>query len=391
MNKFTYPMEVNKSEFSQLLKLVNICFPKDSISGGMLARWPHCYQKNKLENNNIIKKENKIVAHVGCIPQELIIDNSNIHIAGISGVATDPKYRGHGLMKELLRYCITKMKKDKVLFSYLSGDRQRYNYFGWENAGREWVFNITVRSLGSQDKQMDLMIRDFRNNKTDIDIVKSIHEQEKYKIKRDNNLYRLLLNRGGNKVYLISDNKKNWSYLVIKSDDNKVFYITEYGFKFNTDKKDLIQIFSYIFETNKELEKIVLFSPYRHRMNKMFTEISASWYISTPWMLKIIDLPALLKSFSSQIKIKTILTRSKGEVTLQIRNTDQEVSMFLDCDSIKICNIRTKNILVLTELEMVRLILGLSAPNTVFNLNKKLSFLDNIFPLDFYIWHNDSV
>lgn len=384
------PRSTKKEEFEELIKLVDRCFPLDKNRGGMLARWPHCFilQEQKLKNNLIIRKNGKIVSHVAYIPQELIIENGEVKVAGITGVGTDEKYRSQGLMSTLLKCCIERIEKEKFALSDLDGDRQRYNHFGWENAGREWTFLITSKSLiRNKTKKSKMKFRKYTGERTDLDIIIKIHETEPLRMKRSRKLYQMLLSRKGIEVWLCCDAKNNYSYLII-DDKRKVCSVREFG-GYDAGIKNIL---SYLFE-KYSLEKVDIFSPYSHPLNKLFFDISAGAFIRSSRMVKIIDLLDTLKKFSSQMKRKyqRLGKAIQGEVTLEIKNTNQKASIFASQQGIKVSEEISNNRMFVSEIEGVRLLFGLTPPGEVCKLNKNTYFLDIVFPLDFYIWRNEAV
>ena len=143
------PMRASLDDFDSIIELVDECFSHDRDSGGMLARWPHCYipQHEKIRNCLIFKDGSKVVSLVEYVDQIVLVNESEIKVAGITAIATWPTYRGRGFMTKLLKHCIPLMREEGYAFSDLGGDRQRYGRFGWENGGREWRFRITPRSL----------------------------------------------------------------------------------------------------------------------------------------------------------------------------------------------------------------------------------------------------
>jgi predicted acetyltransferase len=383
------PRGVKKSEFKQLIKLVDTCFTGDAEAGGMLIRWPHCYLKNKLENNAIVKKNNRVVSHVASIPQELKVGSERMKIAGISGVATYPEYRGQGLMGMLLKYCIDKMENDGTSFSYLGGDRQRYGHFGWENGGREWVFDINGRSLGLKNRKIKSKIKKYRGAPADLNTIIKLYEREPFRIERSKELHRIIMRRKGWEVYLSKDDEGNSAYAVLTCGGKKRS-VWEFGVKGSPEK--LVDIFCYIFK-KYNLEEMEIFSPYSHPLNKFFFKISSQWKIKPHYMFKIINLMQTLKGFSYQIKNKYrhYGGKIKESLTLLVKNTGQRASIHVSGNNVSIDGGLTVNRLYFSETEIVKLIFGVDLPSSSFSLGKNKYLLDCIFPLDFYIWHNDGV
>ncbi|MCD6599565.1 MAG: GNAT family N-acetyltransferase [Dehalococcoidia bacterium] len=180
------PKRASLDDFDSIIELVDECFPHERDSGGMLARWPHCYipKPEYLRNCLIIKDDSKVVSLVEYVDRTLLVEGRGIKVAGITGVATRPTYRGRGFMTQLLKYCISLMREESYAFSDLGGDRQRYGRFGWENAGREWRFDITRRSLHTADTPVSFEVAPYQASSEEIDAIVAIHEQELLRMKR---------------------------------------------------------------------------------------------------------------------------------------------------------------------------------------------------------------
>lgn len=96
---------------------------------------------------HVLEHDGHIVSHVGIYPIEVSVCGMELTIGGIGGVATAPEERGHGYMSRLLRHAIDVMRERHYPLSWLGGNRQRYNAFGWERAGIDYHVTLTRRSL----------------------------------------------------------------------------------------------------------------------------------------------------------------------------------------------------------------------------------------------------
>ncbi len=89
----------------------------------------------------------RVIGHVGIYPLRLNVGaGAELTCGGIGAVATNPDYRGRGLMSSLLAAAITGMEQAGYDLSVLWGDRMRYAHFGWELVGRllEWGFDARL-------------------------------------------------------------------------------------------------------------------------------------------------------------------------------------------------------------------------------------------------------
>ena len=70
-------------------------------------------------------------------------------------------------MTTVLNNAVTRMRKTGYSISVLVGDRQRYNWFGWEMGGLRHVFTLNIRHLGKPSPvERMLPLRQLQSNKS---------------------------------------------------------------------------------------------------------------------------------------------------------------------------------------------------------------------------------
>jgi predicted N-acetyltransferase YhbS len=138
---------VRAEEFEDFMRYVERAF---GHSKAFFERaYPHLYQPTEtaLEWAYIVDENGKIVSHVGLYPIETVTAGVPLSIGGIGAVSTTPAARGKGYMTQLLNHVIDEMRRIGYPVSWLGGDRQRYNTFGWELASPVYRLDFSQRSL----------------------------------------------------------------------------------------------------------------------------------------------------------------------------------------------------------------------------------------------------
>ena len=99
--------------------------------------------------NNFVVQEagGAFRAAVGNFDNDMTVGGVDLKTCCIGNVAVGSAYRSMGYMIELMNASLEDMKQRGVALSYLGGQRQRYGYFGYENAGTCYNFGFSVRSL----------------------------------------------------------------------------------------------------------------------------------------------------------------------------------------------------------------------------------------------------
>ena len=103
----------------------------------------------------LAKQNGRIRAMVACKPLTMHVLDKTLHYGSVGTVSVHPYSRGEGHMKELMSRMMAdaKAKGDDLLF--LGGQRQRYNYFGFEQAGLGFSCEIIPANVRHALKNVD--------------------------------------------------------------------------------------------------------------------------------------------------------------------------------------------------------------------------------------------
>lgn len=120
------------SEYADLLDFGNYVFKID-----FKELLPKLYDgREDLAPYHFIGKENdRIKAMVGCFPLTLQTGDQLLKGMGIGTVSVHPYSRGQGHMKQLMKNAMSFIETEQADFAILSGQRQRYEYFGFTPTG----------------------------------------------------------------------------------------------------------------------------------------------------------------------------------------------------------------------------------------------------------------
>jgi predicted acetyltransferase len=138
---------IHLDEFELFMAFLNRSF--GMALGRFESSYPHMYRPAEAlcESAFVVKDQGRIVSHVGLYPIEAVMEGCEVTIGGIGGVATLRSERGKGHMTRLLYRVIQEMRARGYCLSWLGGDRQRYNAFGWERAGMRYELGFSERSM----------------------------------------------------------------------------------------------------------------------------------------------------------------------------------------------------------------------------------------------------
>lgn len=122
------------------------------------AHQPHDFKKllpktyaddaGPIEDWHFLAKQNgRIRAMVACRPLEMNILDNKLLCGFIGTVSVHPYSRGEGHMKYLMKMAMDDAKKRGEDLLILGGQRQRYNYFGFEHAGISIRYDVNTTNL----------------------------------------------------------------------------------------------------------------------------------------------------------------------------------------------------------------------------------------------------
>lgn len=94
-----------------------------------------------------VRKNGALAAAVINFPLTLTVAQTELLTYGVGTVSVSEASRGKGYMTDLLTECVAEAAERGAAFSILSGQRQRYEHFGYALIGTHTVFEITPSSL----------------------------------------------------------------------------------------------------------------------------------------------------------------------------------------------------------------------------------------------------
>lgn len=142
------PLHPTPREYPLFLKFLTRCYGfTDPRWFENDTRYFFGTQPSQLKTKWALKCGHRFAAHVGIFPFIAIINGRPLKVAGIGAVATDPDFRGQGLMKKLMDHIDNQMVQDGFDLSVLWGERGLYQQYGYERALYLDQFTFLKRQL----------------------------------------------------------------------------------------------------------------------------------------------------------------------------------------------------------------------------------------------------
>ncbi|MEG7380610.1 GNAT family N-acetyltransferase [Bacillus subtilis] len=177
-----------------------------------------------LENHYVIgiKEQEKLLSKLHIIPFSVMLEEQEMKMGGIAGVATWPEYRRKGTVKELILNALTVMKKENQTISFLHPFLiSFYRKFGWELC----FYQKRLTYLKEQLQKLDHVSGYVRRlQKDETDTMNAIYNQYRTKhnglMKRSKEHWAEKVS--GLKAIYISEDGKPCGYLVYDIKNNRM-------------------------------------------------------------------------------------------------------------------------------------------------------------------------
>lgn len=126
------------------------------------AIWETYLRRIGEENVRVITDGDAVVGGLAYYRVKQWFGGKAVGVAGVSGVAVDPVFRGAGACETLLRETMSELRSDGVALACLYASTQRlYRKVGFQQAGSRTLYSIPIASLGRTDS--DIPIRRYKS------------------------------------------------------------------------------------------------------------------------------------------------------------------------------------------------------------------------------------
>lgn len=221
---------------SLLAFLDEVFFAADGSDTRFLTLLPKIYkdQYRPAYNNFVVQEPGGAFrAAIGNFDNDMTVGGVDLKTCCIGNVAVGKDFRGKGYMIDLMNASLEDMKRRGVALSYLGGQRQRYGYFGYENAGVSYNFGFSVRSLKHALKGVEsglTMEKLLPDDREAIRFIDGIYTKSPVISRRAENAYFNILCSWEDIPYLVKENGNPVGYAVLGDHMDHVceFGLTDY-------------------------------------------------------------------------------------------------------------------------------------------------------------------
>ena len=137
---------VKKEEFEELMAVMNESFGFTEKEERFEHILPKLYFPDNPDMTHIgAFADGRLVGCAGLYRSTLLNGDKSLRAGCIGAVATLPGYRGRGVFTNVMSAVTVEAEKEGLDLLFLGGDRRRYGWFGFENAGRNLEVRVSKR------------------------------------------------------------------------------------------------------------------------------------------------------------------------------------------------------------------------------------------------------
>lgn len=309
-------LQATRKDEADILDFANYVFSQNSVPHDFKKLLPKTYGRAGFGPLHLIaREEGRLVAMVGMLENQLRVSNAVLPFGYIGTVSVHPYYRGNGYMKELMRRTMDKARDKGLCFLALGGQRQRYNYFGYENAGSVLRFSLSATNLrhvlGTETTEAYQLIPLSLAGAEAQENAYRLFGQKKMTGLRSREDFALILDSWGAKALAAVCNGRPQGYFCMSRDDSLEEWALE------TPERLFPFVKQYLTETQKS-EISVRVPGYDREMIALLDRVAETYAMSDAMMIQVLDWPRFIEGLMG---CKAAMGELRdGEALLHIKN-----------------------------------------------------------------------
>jgi predicted N-acetyltransferase YhbS len=170
------------------------------------------------QHHYLVKEDGKIKAMVCVLPVTFNVAGIELKAGCIGTVSVHPSARGKGYMKKLMNMALEDMKSQGYAFSALGGQRQRYEYFGYEPAGIKLNFTLTADNVRHKYSELDTSTISFEpltNESSQLDDAYDLYQKGVVNSARSKDRFVKILQTWNTQPYIVLHEGKFAGYAAV--------------------------------------------------------------------------------------------------------------------------------------------------------------------------------
>lgn len=177
---------------------------------------PKLYTDNTyLENHYLARDDNGgLIGVVASIPNKFLIGNKTLITRGIGMVGVKKSARGQGTMNALMCRAVEDARKDNVDYMYLSGNRKRYERYGFVPCNYMSAFMIIKENIEHSNCSIQLTFEKY-NKDTHLETITELYNRQYARYERLD-MHKTITSWNNKRISIIKMNNKIIGYCIVK-------------------------------------------------------------------------------------------------------------------------------------------------------------------------------
>lgn len=323
-----------KADKQELVEFLNKVFSRSenrNVDFKMLVSKVYGDGVELSQRHHLIKEDGRIAAAIGVYQRAYHIGNTVLNTGFIGSVSVDPDMRGKGYMKLLMQKVEEDMRRQGIGLAMLSGNRNRYGYFGYEVGGLRYEFCFIKESIThtigwTTEKHLELI--PIKNKDMVSEEIYRLYENTRVKSCSKEEFFDRAMTWNG-KLYAVKFEDKYLGYVILSENGESISEIEL------SDWNHLLEIIREVMLLGDK-ERISVYSlAWENEKNEAMQPKCESYSIRPACSYKVLDYVQTLKAlFELQMVYKPHLAedvlvigvKDQGCYRIEIRDTTVTVT-----------------------------------------------------------------
>lgn len=316
------------AEEAALLDFANMVFSFSHEPTDFRALQPVVYDRPGFSKWTQVARENGRILGMVCTPDKVLkAGEGRLRFGYIGSVSAHPYERGRGIMKELMQRTIDAARNEGLDFLVLAGQRQRYQHFGFEDAGAKLSLYLSQGSISHSRNSKTTAEYRFLNmedaQEDDVRQAFDLHQQGQLVCTRQAADFVPILRNWRGCGILVYEGERLLGYFYLNNNS-----VDEFAFHPGADIPEIL--LAYLQSTGSDGLSVSL-RPFELKDHPNLFASADSWQLAPPLMLRVFNwqpfLQTLLRFKASRLRLhsgRRVLDIT-GEGRFAITVSDSEV------------------------------------------------------------------
>lgn len=290
---------------------------------------PKVYKGNNVEEiHHLLRDESgNLIGASGNLIEDYIVNEKIYKTSFLGSVSIKKEYEGLGLMKRLMEKMEEENREKDIPFSFLTGNRNRYEYYSYYLTGMEYLFSFIKGNFKHEKDYVKYPeLRLVRANKKDIESMYQLYlEKNDFVIRRKETFYYSLANHYCLPYKIMVKDELVGYFTISKKQKRLADFLL-------IDEKYLLDVMSNIFDIFKIENLNISVNGYNYPFINTLLKYAEDYTITKDVNVKVYDYKAFLEFVFDINKNKkfedgSLILTIEDDTNIKIDIKDNEVKI----------------------------------------------------------------